>query len=426
MTQDDAHSPQPVVTPRSLEALTGLETVAPPQGEPGSEVERALTIIRFTRALGRIAAETDESDPDVLVTVTDRDASLLQSRIAEEGTTAEALEPGGFEVKFGPGLEDPWGWATSLIDHIAGIRRHALETPPDGSVETLPAQARIALASDWGSGMYGAPVTARTIAAQGPWDVAMHLGDVYYSGTPKEVRERFLAIWPQAAAKRNRACNANHEMYSGGYGFFDLILPAFEQHGSYWAMRNDDWLLCGLDTAYEDHGIDDDQAGWLTGLVKDAGDRGVLLFSHHQLFSRIGNQGPKLHTPLTALLEARAITAWYWGHEHDCMVYEPHARYGLRARCLGNGGVPAPRRREVRRAPEVSRRPGATWHRLEANDAAPACDVLDGENPYIEGKRKKFLPHGYMTLQFDGGKLTERMHLPDGVEIWSHTIGAGR
>jgi len=423
MTQDDVDTRQPVVTPRSLEGLTNLESVAPEQeGADAENMERALTIIRFTKAVEKIDEETREADPDVLVTARDRDASLLQSRIAEEGRPVEELTPGGLEVKFGPGLEDPWGWATSLIDYIAGIKRHALVRPPDDTVEDLAGDARIAMASDWGSGMYGAPVTAKTIADQGKWDVALHLGDVYYAGTPKEVKERFLAIWPAAAAERNRACNANHEMYSGGYGFFDHIMPAFQQRGSYWAMGNDHWLLVGLDTAYDDHDLDDEQVGWLTRLVKAADGRGILLFSHHQLFSRIGSQGPDLRKALAPLLEARAFTAWYWGHEHDCMVYDPHPDFGLRGRCLGNGGVPAPRRSEVRQAPEVGRAPGVTWHRLEGNDKAPACDLLDGRNPYIKGKEEKFLPHGYMTLEFAGPKLTERMHLPDGTEIWSHTI----
>ena len=57
----------------------------------------------------------------------------------------------------------------------------------------------------------------------------MHLGDVYYSGTEKEVEERFLKVWPTEAATINRALNGNHEMYSGGFGYFKLILPAFGQ-----------------------------------------------------------------------------------------------------------------------------------------------------------------------------------------------------
>ena len=57
----------------------------------------------------------------------------------------------------------------------------------------------------------------------------MHLGDVYYSGTKKEVQQRFLDIWPKDAGRRTIAVNSNHEMYSGGFGYFDLALPAIGQ-----------------------------------------------------------------------------------------------------------------------------------------------------------------------------------------------------
>ena len=59
----------------------------------------------------------------------------------------------------------------------------------------------------------------------------------------------------------NRALNGNHEMYSGGFGYFKLILPAFEQDSSYFALQNEHWLLVGLDTAYVDHDMDNDAGG---------------------------------------------------------------------------------------------------------------------------------------------------------------------
>ncbi len=98
----------------------------------------------------------------------------------------------------------------------------------------------------------------------------MHLGDIYYSGTEQEVDERFLKVWPDDAATMNRALNGNHEMYSGGFGYFKLVLPKFGQDGSYFAVQNDDWLLVGLDTAYIDHDMDNAQVGWLNA-AREAG-----------------------------------------------------------------------------------------------------------------------------------------------------------
>ena len=67
---------------------------------------------------------------------------------------------------------------------------------------------------------------------------------------------------------------------------------------------------------------------------------------------------------------------------------------------------------------------GSTWRRLEKNDDAPGCIVLDGPNADMkkDADKKKFVPHGFMTLEFNGATLTERVFLSDGTEIFSNTI----
>ena len=287
------------------------------------------------------------------------------------------------------------------------------------------------MASDWATGLYGAPRIAQTMLVMEPFDLLMHLGDVYYSGTPEEVRGRFLNLWPESAGRTNRALNGNHDMYSGGYGYFEEILPQFEQEASYFALQNEHWLLVGLDTAWEDHDVDDIQVAWLTHLVEQAGPphRKLVLFSHHQPFSLLSDQGPKLQRALRHLLDRRLVTAWYWGHEHHAVLYDRHESWGLYGRCLGNGGVPEPRVDMVRHAPVDETHPGrvdaeATWHRLPATAQAPACLVLDGENHDMvkEAHQRKFVPHGFMTLRFQGSDLVERVHLSDGTELFVNTI----
>ncbi len=92
------------------------------------------------------------------------------------------------------------------------------------------------------------------------------------------------------------------------------------------------------------------------------------------------------------------MTAWYWGHEHQCVIYDRHAGYKMYGRCLGNGGIPEPRKPEVMAAP-TERQVGATmWKRLSATPDSPPCLALDGPNPDILGEEEKFVPHGYMTL----------------------------
>ena len=54
----------------------------------------------------------------------------------------------------------------------------------------------------------------------------------------------------------------------------------------------------------------------------------MILFSHHQPFSRLDKQGPNLQNTLADLFQKKAITAWYWGHEHNCIIYDKHPTFG--------------------------------------------------------------------------------------------------
>jgi hypothetical protein len=48
--------------------------------------------------------------------------------------------------------------------------------------------------------------------------------------------------------------------------------------------------------------------------------------------------------------------------------------------------------------------------------------VLDGPNLDIPDKPERFVPHGFMTLEFDGPALTERVFLSDGQPIWQNRL----
>jgi hypothetical protein len=174
-----------------------------------------------------------------------------------------------------------------------------------------------------------------------------------------------------------------------------------------------------------DHDLAPDQVKWLEQLIANRGSRKVVLFSHQQLFSRLDDQGDKLQAKLNDLLTAKKITAWYWGHEHECVLYDKHPTWGLIARCLGNGGIPEPRNGEVMKAPVEKTVAPITWRRLDPDPDkpwAPRALVLDGRNPYVKGREDDFGPHGYMTLHFDGSNLKECVFLPDGTKIFENTI----
>ena len=420
--------------------IVTLKSLRPPQGQAESAGDREeaktpegkLALARYYQIMRRLEQETDETGEDVMITVQDREVSLAQSKLAKDGTPGGTLASGGQEVKFATGVEglDWFGWVWSLTKWVDRKDAHPLLRPKTTTPDTLTGDLRVAIAADWGTGLYGALTFAKTIrsmAAAGKFDIAMHLGDVYYSGTEDEVEDRFLKVWPADAAKINRALNGNHEMYSGGNGYFAKMLPKFNQESSYFAIQNENWVLVGLDTAYVDHDMDTTQVAWLNTIVEQRGNRKVVLFSHQQPFSQLDNQGPKLQSALRHLLEAKRIRAWYWGHQHDCILYDEHETWKMFGRCLGNGGIPSSRNDTVKKAAADATYPGAggaSWKRLPKTADAPGCIVLDGKNMEMKkaSDQEKFVPHGFMTLEFKGANLTERVFLSNGTEVFSNTI----
>jgi hypothetical protein len=417
------------------EKVVTLESLQPPRSEfeaPKADLvrpENRLRIERYYQIVERLRRETSATGSGLMITVPDREVSRVQSEMARQAVAARALGSGGLEVKFGTGVGggDWFGWIFSLFDHIDREDAHPLVRPTTVEPDRIPDVAKIAMTADWGTGLYGAPKIAHQIASAGGFELLMHLGDVYYSGTEEEVQERFLDLWPRAAGKRTLAINSNHEMYSGGFGYFKRMLPAIGQKSSYFAFENSHWLLVGLDTAYVDHDMDNEQVAWLNLIIKQSCANGgtakkVVLLSHQQLFSRLDSQGPKLQKALRHLLESEAITAWYWGHEHQCVIYDKHPQFGLLGRCLGNGGIPEVRKNEVKQAPTERSVEGAMWKRMSQTSDSPSCLVLDGPNPDVKGQEEKFVPHGYLTLELNGPTLTERVHLANGKEILKNAV----
>jgi hypothetical protein len=376
---------------------------------PSPSASRAGAIALLSEVLATL--ERTQTAPGVFSSTDDRTASLVQSFLAKRAAAKLEVVPQadrGLEAKFDS--KDVLGWAGSLLDWVGGINKHAF-VDSGGSPLSLPADARVAILSDWGTGMYGGPECAKSIAKDGKFDLLLHLGDVYYSGTPEEVEARFLSFWPKVATALNRALNSNHEMYSGGHGYFEGILKKFQQPSSYFAFQNEHWLLAGLDTGYEEHELHGEQAEWLIDLVNGAGDRRVVLFSHHQPYSLYEKQGYRLVGQLGKLLDRRKIHSWYWGHEHRCVVYEPHEQWGVRGRCVGHSAFPYFRDRFD--APLSA--PG--WQQVPGRNLVPGARVLDGPNIYVQGKAPQYGPNGYVVLEFNDRDLRERFMNPDGTEL---------
>jgi hypothetical protein len=58
-------------------------------------------------------------------------------------------------------------------------------------------------------------------------------------------------------------------------------------------------------------------------------------------------------------------------------------------------------KKQVRQAPTEQNIAGVMWKRPSASPESPACLALDGPNPDAKGEEEKFVPRGYMTLEFN-------------------------
>jgi hypothetical protein len=247
--------------------------------------------------------------------------------------------------------------------------------------------ARLVVVGDWGTGLPRARDVAALMQksigealAGGRQVHVLHLGDVYYSGLETEDQRRFLDRWPvtqeQAdAGVTSWSLNGNHDMYSGGFGYFRTLLgdPRFRHQRSpdgkptsFFRLRSPSWDFIGIDTSWDSDVTSAGQVGVLqdpqdryVAAVAGQSSRKLVLFSHHQLVSVYDQAdiGSTLRAKLAPVLNANRVTAWWWGHEHRAITYEAAA--GIRyPRCLGNGGVPV----LPDAAPPAGSKPAITWH----------------------------------------------------------------
>jgi hypothetical protein len=371
-----------------------------------------------------------ELERDVICAPNDQAAALLQTHLAKQYRAEGAVTPTDFsdahEAQFDRG---DVGWLRTAIPYIRsrlGIEHRDPRPPFTQAVDEVAGDCRLALLGDWGTNLYGAPPAAESIAADGEYQALVHLGDVYYSGSHQEVEEKFLLPWSRMSRGNanavSRACNSNHEMFSGGGPYFTMTLPEFGQASSTFVLRNDHWLMVGLDTAYHDHRLDPEQIRWLDTVTSASGNRRVILFTHHQPFSQFNEQGPDLVNDLDALLASGKIFAWYWGHEHLHALYDPHPRWGFHGRCVGHSGFPYKRFDERRGRPEHPLVKDWSFFEFASTPDAPTAQLLDGPNDYLGSRREEYGTNGYMRLEFDGPDLHEVVLAPDGTELWSDQL----
>lgn len=244
-----------------------------------------------------------------------------------------------------------------------------------GSASLEP--VRIALAADWGAGTFESDLVAQQMMAGFDPHYTVHIGDVYFVGTPAQVRSNCLGIPPPGASRGVKwphgsrgsfAIMGNHEMLSRGYGFFDDFLPSLGrcdpatgkplgQRAPFFALMSDHWRVVALDTGYrsyspllenDDNSQPDEVMSWLNDTLRlwdPADTRGLLFLTHHQYRSAFSShQNVATAQQLETLLPPGRQVIWLWGHEHRLSFYNlsnaPGSGLMAHGRCVGNGGFP--------------------------------------------------------------------------------------
>ena len=149
-------------------------------------------------------------------------------------------------------------------------------------------------------------------------------------------------------------------MYSGGAGYYSL-LDQIGQKASYFCLQNDDWMFLAMDTGFHDNNPftvstnmtqlvtqgNWSEASWHLNQINNAGNRKIVLLSHHQLFSPFGSVGsvnghdyaynPNLYQIFGPVLPK--VEWWFWGHEHTLGIFDGYMKL-KRGRCVGASAVP--------------------------------------------------------------------------------------
>ena len=299
---------------------------------------------------------------------------------------------------------DP-GWAEALIQWM----KHYFDRPDfvtNPALIEIDNNATIAIAGDWGTGPFetNAPsvLVGWQMAARNP-DYTIHLGDTYYAGTTNE-EDHNMVGWPQGS-KGSFTLNSNHEMYSGAYGYFNLLKEFPAQNGtSYFALVNDHWLFIGLDSAYAadaqnlymDGHLNDEQIMWLRTLP---GDRRTVMLSHHQPYDITGKEQQQIYKEVSGAL-GKDPDYWYWGHLHNGIWYKDLNDSGFEGRCVGHGAIPV----------------GEASMLRDCEDRVVWTETDSAGDPHYPER----VLCGFIEVVLDGTEIRETMLGEDGSVRWTN------
>jgi 3',5'-cyclic AMP phosphodiesterase CpdA len=179
--------------------------------------------------------------------------------------------------------------------------------------------------------------------------VILHLGDVYYAGTPEEYEQHVSSFIRRLRVKTKKeilfySIPGNHDYYSWGMPFLCFIKEInseefTKQKASYFCLRTEDgrWQFLGADTAYHDSNPLDQlneanvgprlrnrELAWHKEKLENF-EGSTIFLTHHQLYSihdrLCGSLSKYRHfSCINPVLSKQLFeympyfSAWYWGH----------------------------------------------------------------------------------------------------------------
>ncbi|HLA10715.1 MAG TPA: metallophosphoesterase [Pyrinomonadaceae bacterium] len=279
---------------------------------------------------------------------------------------------------------------------------------PQEPIKISGEKLRLAIVGDAGYEGYAQARVVRWMHErhlEDPFDLVIHLGDIYFSGSEREIFVNFLAPF-SLIGPRVLTLIGNHDLYYGAEGY-SHALDVLNQPGRYFSIETPHWIIACLDTALpadslrrNEGFLDQGQLKWLDTIFHSKGDKCIILMSHHYTVSAWETTSRELGLQLRDRLQERKVTAWYWGHEHGCATYERDSN-GFYGACVGNGSF-----LEIWREPHLT--PEPSWY------AKGRCSCYSD-------KESKFWPHGYLELELKPKQIIENYHLENG-ESHSRTV----
>jgi hypothetical protein len=228
---------------------------------------------------------------------------------------------------------------------------------------TVESPLEVALFSDFGTGLYPALYIAAQLR-QRKFPYAVHLGDVYYAGRKSEFQENFeTPLNPILQDTRLFMLNANHEMLSGAFAYFDYLDAkkaahphTQEQDGSYFCLRSSRFQLVGIDTDYHEHNRlkEPELVGWLGQVLREGRSEGrtnILLSSNEPYEYGHLELKPLLTEDLAGFVQEQLIDLWFWGNTHYCAFFDAGLQSPFIGSCIGHGGYPYSKQSSGKRCP---------------------------------------------------------------------------